>query len=121
MVLNLFSYFLRVDKRAEGGHARTMGTQRCPVETDRTNLATAAALRRSRPSVAGHACSAERDSVGVGHGSAVARAAQQISSVPNLPSPLSTMGGDGQAGAHPARVGRGVTGARETGPGGGLY
>ncbi len=31
-----------------------MGTQRCPVETDRTDLATEAAARWSRSSVAGH-------------------------------------------------------------------
>jgi hypothetical protein len=27
--VNLLSYFLRIGKQAEGGHARTMGTQRC--------------------------------------------------------------------------------------------
>jgi len=91
------------------------------METHRTDLKTAAALRRSRSSLAGHARRAQRDSVGVGYRSAVARTAEQISSVPDLPSPLPAMGAGGQTGAHLAGAGRGVTGARETGPGGGLY
>src|SRR5207249_1414610 len=53
--LNPFSYFPRVGNWAEGGHARTIGTQRCPVTTDRTDLAAEATCRWSRSSVARHA------------------------------------------------------------------
>jgi hypothetical protein len=42
--LTLLRYFLTAGKRSEGRHARTMGTQRCPVATDRTDLATEATL-----------------------------------------------------------------------------
>src|SRR5713101_2687284 len=69
-----------------------MGTQRCPVGTDRTDLATPTTYRRSRSSVAGHASRAQRNLVGVGHRCAVARAAQEISAVPDLPPPLPAMG-----------------------------
>ena len=98
-----------------------MGTQRCPVETDRTDLATGAALRRSRSSLAGHASGAQRNSVGVGNRSAVARTAQQVPAVPDLPSPFPAVGAGRQTGTHLARAGRGVTSTGKTRLGGGLY
>jgi hypothetical protein len=75
---------------------RTMGTQRCPLGNDRADFATQTPRRWPRSSVAGHASSAERDSVGVGHRSAVARTAQQAPAVPDLPSPFPAVGARGQ-------------------------
>jgi len=49
----------------------------------------------------------------VGHRGPVARAAQEISAVPDLPSPLSAVGTGGQAGGHLARADRGVTRPRK--------
>src|ERR1700758_2022099 len=54
-----------------------MGTQQCPVASDRTDLATEATLGWSRSSVAGHASGAQRNPVGLGYGGAVARATYQ--------------------------------------------
>src|ERR1700739_747728 len=65
-----------------------MGTQQCPVASDRTDLATEATLAWSRSSVAGHASVAQRNPVGLGYGGAVARATREISAVPDLPPPL---------------------------------
>ena len=45
-----------------------MGTQRCPVETHRTNLATETKERRSRSPLARHAGGTQRNSVGLGYG-----------------------------------------------------
>src|SRR5712692_7401734 len=98
-----------------------MGTQRCPVGTDRTDLATPTADRRSRSSVARHASGTQRNSVGLGHGGAMARIAQEISAVPDLPSPLPAVGAGRQAGRHLARAGRGVARPRKTATGGGFY
>src|SRR6266568_2405907 len=98
-----------------------MGTQRCPVASDRTDLATEATLGWSRSSVAGHASGAQRNPVGLGYGGAVARASREISALPDLPPPLPAVGKGRQAGAHLACSGGGITGPRETGTGGGLY
>src|SRR5277367_6403286 len=73
-----------------------MGTQRCPVGTDRTAVAAQAAHGRSRSSVARHASRAQRNLVGVGHRGTVARTAQQVSAVPDLPSPLPAVGAEGK-------------------------
>src|ERR1700723_4041892 len=78
MVLNLVNYFLHAGKRAEGGQARTMGTQRCPVATDRTGLATAATLPWPRPLLAGHTTCAQWNPVGLGHRGTMAGAATSI-------------------------------------------
>jgi len=43
-------------------------------------------------SVAGHTSGAQRASVGLGHGGAVARIAQEVSAVPNLPTAVSSNG-----------------------------
>jgi transposase len=98
-----------------------MGTQRCPVATDRTDLATAATFRRSRPAVAGQPGRTERNSVGLGDRGAVARTAQEISAVPDLPSPFPAMGAGEQTGAHLAGPGGGVAGPRKIATGGGFY
>jgi transposase len=71
--------------------------------------------------VAGHASGAQRNPVGLGQRGAVARTAREISAVPDLPSPFPAVGAGGQTGAHLAYASRGVTGARETATGGGLY
>ena len=98
-----------------------MGTQRCPVETHRTNLATETTERRSRSPLARHASGTQRNSVGLGHRGAVARAAQQVSAVPDLPSPLPAVGAGRQTGRHLARTGRGVARPRKIATGGGFY
>jgi hypothetical protein len=51
----------------------------------------------------------------------VARIAQEISAVPNLPSPFPAVGARGQVGAHLARAGEGLAGTRKTQAGGGFY
>jgi transposase len=56
-----------------------------------------------------------------GHRGAVARTAQKISAVPDLPSPFSTVGAGGQTGAHLARPGGGVAGPRKIAAGGGFH
>ena len=98
-----------------------MGTQRCPVATDRTDLAPEATLRWSRSSVARHASSPQRNFVGLGDGGTVARTAQEISAVPDLPSSFPAMGAGGQVGTHPAYFGGRVTGPREAATGGGFH
>ena len=98
-----------------------MGTQRCPVGTDRTAVAAQAAHGRSRSSVARHASRAQRNLVGVGHGGTVARIAQPVSAVPDLPSPLPAVGAGRQIGRHLARAGRGIARAGKTETGGGFH
>ena len=98
-----------------------MGTQRCPVATDRADLATEATLRWPRPTLAGHASCAQRNPVGLGHRGAVARAAQEVSTVPDLPPPLPAVGARGQTGAHLACLGGGVAGPRKIATGGGFH
>ena len=98
-----------------------MGSQRCPVETHRTNLATETTDRRSRSPLARHAGSTQRNPVGLGYGGAVARTAPEISALPDLPSPLPAVGARRQAGTHLARIGRGVARPRKTATAGGFY
>ena len=98
-----------------------MGTQRCPVATDRTDLATEATLRWPRPSLARHASRAQRNSVGLRDWGAMARTAQQVSAVSDLPPSLPAVGAGGQTGTHLACLGGGVTGPRETATGGGFH
>ena len=90
-----------------------MGTQRCPVGSDRTDLATETTLRWSGSSVAGHASRAQRNPVGLRYRSAVARTAQQVSSVPDLPSSVPAVGAGWQTGAHLACPSGGVACPRE--------
>jgi transposase len=98
-----------------------MGTQRCPVEVDRTDFASSAACRRSRSAVARYAGCTQWHFMGVGHGSAVARTASEISAIPDLPPPLSALGASGQAGARFADAGGRVTSPRKTRPRGGIH
>src|SRR5437899_6386983 len=77
-----------------------MGTQRCPMATYRTNLA---ALRWPGPALAGDASGTQRDFMDLRHRGAVARTAQEISAVPDLPSPFPALGAGGQTGTHLAR------------------
>jgi transposase len=89
--------------------------------TDRTHSATETTSRWEGSSVARYAGSAQRDLVGLGYRRAVARTAQEISAVPNLPPPLPAVGTGGQTGRHFARASRGIARTRETGTGGGFY
>jgi transposase len=98
-----------------------MGTQRCPMEVRRTDSATQAACRRSRSAVARHANRTQRNSVGLGYGSTVARIAQEISAVPDLPPPLSAVDAGRQAGVHLACAGRSAARSREAATGGGFH
>ena len=98
-----------------------MGTQRCPVATDRTALAPQAAHGRSRSPVAGPTSRAQRNLVGVGYWGTVARIVQQISAVPDLPSPLPAVGAGRQTGRHFARTGGGIARPWKIGPGGGFH
>jgi len=109
------------ESRAEGGHARTMGTQRCPMATDRTDLATEAKLRWPGPPLAGHTSCAQRNPVGLGHRGTMAGAAQQVSAVPDLPPPFPAVGARGQTGTHLACLGGGVAGPRKTATGEGFH
>ena len=56
--------------------------------------------------------------LGLGDRRAVARTAEEVPVLPDLPSPFPTVGAGRQAGAHLTRAGQG---ARKTRPGGGLY
>jgi len=98
-----------------------MGTQRCPMEVDRTNPAAPATGRRSRSPLARYAGGTQRNLVGFGHGSTVARTAAAISVVPDLPPAFPAVGAGGQTGTHFARPGRGVARPRKIATGGGLY
>ena len=98
-----------------------MGTQRCPMGTDRTNSATETTFRWEGSSVARYAGSTQRDLVGLGYRRAVAGTAQEISAVPNLPPPLPALGTGRQTERDLACASGGIAGARETGTGGGFY
>jgi hypothetical protein len=98
-----------------------MGTQRCPVEVDRTDFASSTPCRRSRSALARYAGCTQWHFMGVGHGSAVARTASEISAIPDLPPPLSELGASGQAGARFADAGRRVTSPRKTRARGGIH
>jgi transposase len=71
--------------------------------------------------MAGHTSSPQRNLVGFGYRSAVARATQRVSSVPDLPPPLPAMGARGQTGRHLACPGGGVAGPRKIEHGGGFH
>jgi transposase len=59
--------------------------------------------------------------MGLGHGGTVARTAQEISTVPDLPSPFPAVGAGGQTRTHLACSGGGVASPRETRTGGGFH
>ena len=108
-------------KAVKRRHARPMGSQRCPVEVDRTDFASSAACRRSGSAVARYAGCTQWHFMGFGQRSAVARTASEISTIPDLPPPLSALGASGQAGARFAGAGGRVTSARKTRPRGGIH
>jgi transposase len=91
------------------------------MATHRTNLATQATLRWPGSALAGHTSGTQWDFMGLGHRGAVARTAQEISAVPDLPSPFPAVGAGGQAGAHLACPSRGVAGPWKTTTGGSFY
>src|SRR5437867_13316662 len=90
-----------------------MGTQRCPMATYRTNLAAQTTLRWPGPALAGDASGTQRDFMELRHRGAVARTAQEISAVPDLPSPFPAPGAGGHTGSHLARTSGGVSGCRQ--------
>src|SRR5437660_859677 len=98
-----------------------MGTQRCPMATYRTNLAAQTTLRWPGPALAGDASGTQRDFMDLRHRGAVARTAQEISAVPDLPSPFPALGAGGQTGTHLARSSGGVAGSRKIATGGGFH
>src|SRR5437879_9516788 len=98
-----------------------MGTQRCPMATYRTNLAAQTTLRWPGPALAGDASGTQRDFMDLRHRGAVARTAQEISAVPDLPSPFPALGAGGQTGTHLARSRGGVAGSGEIAYGGGFH
>jgi len=73
-----------------------------------------AAHGRSRSPVAGPTSRAQRNLAAVGYRGTVARIAQQVSAVPDLPSPLPAVGAGRQTGRHLARPWK-------IGPGGGFH
>jgi transposase len=77
-----------------------------------TDSAGEAAARWERTTAEGSASSAERGLMDSGYGGTVAGVAEEISSVPDLPSPLSAMGAFGRAGESVKETGA-------TAPGGG--
>ena len=92
--------------------AGTLGSQRRAVGFVGTDLAVEAAARWERAAAEGPARGVERGVVDFGHGGAVAGVAAEVSSVPDLPSPLSAVaparrGGEGVADAGAAVAGRG--------------
>src|SRR6266704_428981 len=98
-----------------------MGTQRCPMATYRTNLAAQTTLRWPGPALAGDASGTQRDFMDLRHRGAVARTAQEISAVPDLPSPFPALGAGGQTRTHLARSSGGVAGSRKIATGGGFH
>src|SRR5438552_3890644 len=98
-----------------------MGTQRCPMATYRTNLAAQTTLRWPGSALAGDASGTQRDFMDLRHRGAVARTAQEISAVPDLPSPFPALGAGGQTGTHLARSSGGVAGSRKIATGGGFH
>src|SRR5207302_6077105 len=96
-------------------------TRKSNQDGRRAGLCDQATLRWSRSSVAGHASGAQRNPVGFGYRSSVARAAERVSSVPDLPPPFPAVGAGRQVGTHLAGAGGGVAGARETATGGGFH
>src|SRR3972149_354325 len=86
-------------------HAWTLGSQRRAVGFAGTNPAVEAAARWEGATAEGPAHSVERGVVDFGNGGAVAGDAAEISSVPDLPPPLSAVGPFGSAGEGVAEAG----------------
>lgn len=102
-------------------HAWTLGSQRRAVGFVGTDLAVEAAARWEGATAEGPARRAERGLVDFGDGGAVAGDAAEVSSVPDLPSPLSAMGTFGGAGEGVAEAGATVASRGPLASGGSLY
>ena len=102
-------------------HAWTLGSQRRAVGFAGTDSAFEAAARWERATAKGPARGVERGLVDFRHRSAVAGDAGEVSSVPDLPSPLSTVGAVGGAGEGIAETGATVESGGPLEPGGSLH
>ena len=91
------------------------GPHRRPVGVSRTVVPSQAAERWARPTVARHACGAERGLLGFAHRRSLARSACSLSSLSNLSSTLSTVAALGAAHSVAAETGRRLTRPREAG------
>ena len=98
-------------------HAWTLGSQRRAVGFAGTDLAVEAATGWERAAAEGPAHRAERGLVDFGHGGAVAGDAGEVSSLSDLPSPLSAVGAFGGAGEGVAEAGATVASGGPLEPG----
>jgi hypothetical protein len=96
---------------APKSYARTLGSERCGVVCLGTDSAASKTQGQARASLARYAGRVEWRVVGTGNGSAVARATPQVPPVPDLPSPLPTVGARRQTGKDPAPTGQRITSA----------
>ena len=92
--------------------AWTLGSQRGAVESAGADLAATEATGRQRAAARRYSCGVERSVVDSGYGGAMARTAQEISAVPDMPSAISAMGAvretdEGAAETGPTSAGRG--------------
>ena len=101
--------------------AWTLGSERCGVVRLGADFAAVTTQGRARASVARNTCRVEWRAMGTGDRSPVARAAQQVSPVPNLPSPVPTVGARRQAGEDPAPLGYRITSPWAVAVGRGVY
>jgi transposase len=101
--------------------ARTLGSERCRVVCLGADSTAGATQGWTRASLERHPCRIEWRSVGAGDRSAVARAPQQISSVPDVPSSVPTVGAQWQIREDPARAGERVTSPRPVATGRGVH
>jgi len=102
-------------------HAWTLGSQRRAVGFAGTDPAVEAATGWEGATAEGPAHGVERGVVDFGDGGAVAGVAAEISSVPDLPSPLSAVGAVGVAGEGVADAGATVESRGPLEPGGSLH
>jgi len=102
-------------------HAWTLGSQRRAVGFAGTDPAVEAAAGWEGATAEGPAHGVERGVMDFGHGGAVAGDAAEVSSVPDLPSPLSAVGAFRGAGEGVADAGTPVAGRRPTEPGGSFH
>src|SRR3990172_3350174 len=102
-------------------HAWTLGSQRRAVGFAGTNPAVEAAAGWEGATAEGPAHSVERGVVDFGNGGAVAGDAAEISSVPDLPPPLSAVGPFGSAGEGVAEAGATVASRGPLESGGSLH
>ena len=94
---------------------RKHGSHRRPVGVARTTVPSETPRRWARPAVAGYARGGERRILGLTHRRSLARSAASLSSLSDLPSPLSTMAALRAAHATAAETGGGFTRPREAG------